>query len=195
MRCLTSASTGPRFLAEEDSPGALPVVIISDVAWERWFAGDPSVIGNTISVNGAALEIVGVAPENFTGARRSAEPDRRPELWIPLGMAELTLRDSRGRPAALDSARDYWFEYVGRRRPGVTIENVRAEAAVLAARLKLTGSDRFSYSVDVSRVWQMDPKEAAPQLAAFMAIPLLVLAIACVNAANLMLARGGRTTS
>ena len=183
---------GRVFQAHEDSAGAHPVVIISDLAWERWFARDRKAIGRTISVNGALLEIVGIAPPNFTGARRSADMDRRPDLWIPLGMASLTLRDSRGRPAPLDTARDYRFEYIGRQRPGVSLDTVQAEGAVLAARLKLSGSDKFTYRVDVSRVWQMDPMEAAPQLVAFMVIPLLVLAIACVNAANLMLARSAR---
>lgn len=185
-------SAGRVFHPDEDTPGAHPVVIISDTAWERWFRRDPSAIGRTISVNGAALEIIGVAPKDFTGTRRRSDSDSRPDLWVPFSMAELTLRDSRGFPAPLESAQLTWFEYIGRRRPGVSLASVEPEAAVFGARLKLAGSDKFAYSVYVSRVWQVDPEEAAPQLVAFMAIPLLVLAIACVNAGNLMLARSAR---
>jgi predicted permease len=115
----------------------------------------------------------------------------RPDVWIPLGLAELTLRDEEGRPAGLSGTRNYWMDYVARLRPGVSLEQANAAAAVLAAQL-VTRDAEGQPSGTVSRVWLNDPAANTPAVVAFMIIPMLVLAIACVNAANLLLARAAR---
>ena len=179
-------AAGRFFVAAEDATAA-PVVVISDSGWDRFFGRDSAAVGRTISVNGATLEVVGIAPAGFAGVRKSGVP---PEIWVPLGQAALTLRDAKGRPARLGAARGPWFDYVGRRRQGVSLEQVQTEASVLA-RQRQTAEGR-KLTATVSRVWLNDPAESAPAILGFMAIPLLVLAIACVNAANLMLARAAR---
>lgn len=181
-------AAGRFFSTEEDSAGAAPVAVLGYAAWERLFAKDPAAVGQTLVVNGAAVQIIGVAAEHFVGVRRN---DVKTDVWIPMGLARLSLRDKDGREADVTSARAV-FDFVGRRRDGVSVEQVNAEARVIADRIKQTGSSEYTYSAQAAPVWLNDPAEVAPAILGFMAIPLLVLAIACVNAANLLLARAAR---
>jgi predicted permease len=180
---------GGRFFLEreERTAAADPVVVISDALWERLYKRDPSAVGRALTVNGAAAHVIGIAPQRFMGVRKN----RLPDLWVPMSMAELVLRDRDGRPARLERANDLFLDYVGRRRTGVTIEQVSAEAAVFGARLDATRPESRS-RVAVTRVWLNDPANNIAGVFAFMTLPMLVLAIACVNAANLMLARSSR---
>ena len=181
-------ASGRFFLDREDrTAGTDPVVVISDALWERVYKRNPSAIGRSLMVNGAAAHIIGVTPRLFMGVRKN----RLPDLWVPMSMADLVLRDRNGRPARLERASQLFLDYVGRRRADVTIEQVTAEAIVFGARLDATPSNGQS-RVAVTRVWLNDPANSLPGVVAFMALPMLVLAIACVNAANLVLARSSR---
>ena len=178
-----------RFFADgDDRSWERPVAVISDKAWTRFFTRDPNIIGRTITVNGEPLEIIGIAPPDFWGVHKTEE---HADVWIPLGLAELTLRDEEGRPAGLSGTRNHWMDYVARLRPGVSLEQANAAAAVLAAQL-VTGDAESQPGGRASRVWLNDPAANVPAVLAFMIVPLLVLAIACVNAANLMIARTER---
>src|SRR5918993_738262 len=179
-------AAGRFFVSADDAPGAA-VAVISDGAWDRLFARDPAAVGKAISVNGATLEVIGITPPGFAGVRRDSD---RPTIWIPLGQASPTLRDADGRPATLSAAHGGWPDYIGRRREGVSLAQVQTEAAVLARQIGLDSGKNAAGNV--SRVWLNDPVTSAPSILAFMVIPMLVLAIACVNAANLMLARAAR---
>jgi predicted permease len=92
----------------------------------------------------------------------------------------------------MDRAGELVLDYVGRRRAGIAIEQVSAEAAVFGARLDPPSNGQSR--VAVTRVWLNDPANNLPGVVAFMALPMLVLAIACVNAANLVIARSSRRT-
>jgi putative ABC transport system permease protein len=180
-------AAGRFFLDREDRTAwTHPVVVISDALWERLYDRAPSAIGRPLLVNGAALEIVGVAPRDFMGVRT-----RSPGIWVPMAMGELTLRGPDGRPARAETAGPLWLDYVGRRRSGVTLEQVRAEAGALRERLDATRPDPRA-RVSVGPVLLNDPSGLAAEIAGFMAVPMLVLAIACVNAANLVMARSSR---
>ena len=178
-----------RFFRESEDRTADPdpAVVISDALWDRLYKRDPSAIGRTLMVNGVTAHVIGVAPRLFMGVRKN----RAPDLWVPMSMAELTLRDRDERPVRVDRAGELFLDYVGRRRDGVTIEQVTAEAAVFGARLDATRSNTKSRVV-VTRVWLNDPAANVSSIVGFMALPMLVLAIACVNAANLVLARSSR---
>ncbi len=182
-------AAGRFFSPSADNPGSEPVAVISDAAWQRLFNRNPSVIGSTITVNAAVVHVIGVAPQDFIGVRKSND---KPDVWLPLGLAELTLRDGSGRPVRAEHAQNVYFDYVGRRKPGVTFGQVKAEAELLASRLHLAGSRDRTYQASARRVWLNDPADSAPDVVAFMIIPMLVLAIGCVNAANLLLARAAR---
>jgi putative ABC transport system permease protein len=182
-------AAGRFFLEREDRTAwRHPVVVISDALWDRLYDRNPSTIGRTLVVNGAPLEIVGVTPRHFMGVKKR---DLRPAVWVPMAMAELALRDGDGKPARIENAGGLFLDYVGRRRAGSTIAQVDAQAAALGDNLEAARQDGRR-RLTVSRVWINDPVEAAPAILGFMAIPMLVLAIACVNAANLVLARSSR---
>ena len=180
-------AAGRFFLDREDRTAwTHPVVVISDAFWERRYHRAPSAIGQSLLVNGAALQIVGVAPHNFSGLTL-----RDTNVWVPLAMGELTLRGRDGRPARVETASPLWLDYVGRRRPDATIEQVAAQAELLRDRLESTRAEKRA-RVSVLRVWLNDPARMAAQIVALMVVPMLVLAIACVNAANLVMARSSR---
>ncbi len=186
--CVRPAA-GRFFSDDHDRPGADPVAVISHRAWQRLFNGSPAAVGSTITVNATDVHVIGVAAQDFIGVRKSND---QPDVWIPLGLAELTLRDADGRPVRINTATGVFFDYVGRRKPDVTMEQVAAEAALLASQLQLTAPRDVTYQAWTERVWLNDPADSAPEVVAFMIIPMLVLAIACVNAANLLLARAAR---
>ena len=181
---------GRLFLGESDGPaGAYPLAVISDALWEDLYARAPSAIGQRLMVNGMPVEIAGVAPPAFIGLRRS---EQKRSIWVPMSMAELTLRDRDGRPARIEAAGPLWLDFVGRRQRGASLSQVNAEAATARERLTALRA-RPRARVSASRVWMNDPAGLAAEIASFMVVPFLVLAIACVNAANLVLARAGRS--
>ena len=127
------------------------------VLWERLYDRAPSAIGRTLLVNGAALEVIGVAPPSFMGVNT-----RSPAIWVPMAMGELTLRGPDGRPARAESAGPLWLEYVGRRRSGITLEQVRAEAGALRERLEATRSNPRA-RVSVLPVMLNNPSRQGPR--------------------------------
>jgi putative ABC transport system permease protein len=185
---LTPAA-GRFFLAHEDeTPWTHPVVVISDALWEQLYERAPSAIGRSLMVNGAELRIVGVAPPRFIGLRRPAKP---PTVWVPMAMGEIVFRDGSGRATRVENAGPLRTDLVGRRRAGVPFEQAKAEAATLGDRLEAARTG-YQTRLTVSRIFVNDPATMGPTIAAAMAVPLLVLAIGCVNAANLVLARASR---
>jgi predicted permease len=171
-----------------------PVAIISRALWMGEFGGDPSVIGRPIQVGGQIFDVIGVAQEGFVGM---TETVRGADLWLPIGFVNRVAMDD---PFGQSGHR--LIRYVGRMRDGVRVERVETELGVAAARLgvirpsgvpgpaQLVASADASVErvrVEVSGLSRSDIE--ALELAAVMAIPLLVLALACVNAANLLLVR------
>jgi predicted permease len=185
-----------RTFAPEEGGAASPVAIISRALWMREFGGDPSVIGRPIQAGGQVFDVIGVAQQGFAGITE-ARDGAGVELWLPIGFVNrVAMDDPSGQPG------DRVIRYVGRMRDGVRVERVETELGVAAARLgvarplgvpgpaQLVASADASVErvrVEVSGLSRSDID--ALELAAVMAIPLLVLALACVNAANLLLVR------
>jgi predicted permease len=185
-----------RSFAPDEGGAASPVAIISRALWMREFGGDRSAIGRPIQVGGQIFDVIGVAQQGFAGMTE-ARNGAGVELWLPIGFVNrVAMDDPSGQPG------DRLIRYVGRMRDGVPVERVETELGVAAARLgvarpagvtgpaQLVASADASVervSVDVSGLLrsEIDPLEVA----GFLAIPLLVLALACVNAANLLLVR------
>ena len=168
-----SPTLGRGFTAEDDRPGAEPVVLISDDLWKRRYDSDPSIIGRAIQVNSRPHTVIGVMPPQF----------RFPEnqyLWLPL--SEFAISQSRG-------ARG--LEVFGRLRDGVTLEQAQREgdavAATLAGAFPDTTKGRGIY-VRQLRDWAI-PDDVSLIILTMMGAVTLVLLIACSNVANLMLAR------
>jgi predicted permease len=176
-----------RFFDARDDTGDGAVAVIAHAAWLREFDGDPAVIGRSIRVADQFVHIIGVAPEHFIGTDRVRPGSRGPDLWLPMRLLErvLPFTPIEQRRQERDLA------FVGRLKDGAGIARARSEAEVAAARLAAArGGGGQGARADVARVWRVRPESWHFGVITAMPIPLLVLLIACVNAANLMLARG-----
>jgi macrolide transport system ATP-binding/permease protein len=177
---------GRYFVPEEDkTPGSHPVAVISYLAWQKRFASDRSVVGQALSLNGHVFTVIGVAPKGFFGT----EVAYAPELFVPMMMAHeiepgsdwLESRDS-----------DNIFA-VGRLKPGVT--SARAESALRGITLQL--GKEYPKENEGRGVRLSTPGLFIPDIrnsvisfsGVLMGVVGLVLLLACVNLANLLLAR------
>jgi putative ABC transport system permease protein len=164
------------------------VAVIAHSTWAREFDADPAVIGRSIRVADQFVQIVGVAPPLFMGTDR-VTPGREPELWLPIWLADRTLPLTAAEQRRQE--RDVYF--VGRLRDGVEMSQLQVETEVMAKRLASSRSQASQAGLgEVRRVWRVQPRSWQFGVLLVMPIPILVLVIACVNAANLMLARGSQ---
>ena len=181
---------GRFFVPDEDAvPWARPAVVVSHAYWQRHLSGDPAVLSHTLAVNGVDLPIVGIAPEGFVGAQTRADV----QLWVTFALSDLVFRDANGSPIPARSASPFSTTLVGRLKPSATIQQAQAQGAGLApglASLRDRGLKELFVRVEPLRI--VDPVTYAPRALALIGLPLIVLAIACVNAANLLLARATR---
>ena len=169
------------------SDAAAPVAVISHDLWRRRFREQSDVIGQLALVNGASVTIVGVTAPHFHGVEKGHFDI---DVWLPAGLAHLTLRDEQRHPVSIHAAGFLPFRYVGRRRTDVTLATVAGQAAALQAAIDANRPrNRQGTRISVRRVWLNDPAANGAAIVAYMIVPLLVLLIACVNAGNLLLAR------
>lgn len=179
-----SPAIGRTLTISDDEPGASASVVLSHQIWRTVFAGDSSVIGTRINMNGALLTIVGVAREGFGGLTSSPF-----DFWIPLSAAPAI----QGSPSRFRQQADPSLSVIARLAPETSVE--RARAAFTTWMQNETRDrperERAKASVLSSRgtAIPINPESIAmfaPVIIAFV----LVLLIACANVANLMLARG-----
>ena len=167
-----------------------PVVVLSHAFWVTAFAGDPYVVGRSISVNGSPHTIVAVASRQFTGTRLFTYD---PSLWIPVGMHAQTIPSSAGLLSRRDANR---FHLTGRLRAGTTIAQAQLSADAVVSLLAEAYPDQYRglrMSL-ISNRTPINPWIAPPQRIAMIGRlllfgALLVLLIACVNVSSLLLAR------
>jgi predicted permease len=172
---------------EGDRLGAYPVVVISERLWRSYFRSDPGVVGRSIRLNRRPMTIVGVAPAEFRGS----SPVLLYEIWAPITMGPtlgmlapttFTERDDRG-----------GTQMTCRLRPGVRIEQARAEAAAFAARLaEMYPKTNRGIGATVLPTWEEHNgvnEYLRRPLIILLAVSLVVLLIVCANVANLLLAR------
>jgi predicted permease len=179
---------GRTFLPEEDNAiGANPVVVMGHSLWQRRFGSDPDIVGKTIRLSNRGFQVIGVAPQSFTGSKFALSMD----FWVPMAMVE-ELRRSPGLLASRDS---HWMNVLGRLKPGVTLDQASAEMKSIAARLNQAYPNERASNTSAKVTSEMDGRwgEATTVMksagAIAMAIVGLILLIACANVANLMLAR------
>jgi predicted permease len=178
------AAAGRAFTGSDEARHA-PVALLSHRTWMQDYDGDPRVIGRTLRVADTFVEIIGVTPELFVGIDlRSARGDTGPALWLPLWMADGILPISPGDLARASND----LSFVGRLGDGIGVAQVHSETEVLGRQLSLQRTANGGARADVRRVWRTDPREWSLAVLLLMPIPFLVLAISCINAANLMLA-------
>jgi predicted permease len=177
--------------ADDATPGAGAVVVLSDAYWARRFARSPSVIGASVEVNRTPVTIIGVNPPGFTGA---AEPQSSPEIFLPFSMQPVVLPYREG-PILTKSA-VWWMLIMGRAKPGVSDETARASLNVAldrAVRNNMTaGKDEVVPRLGLgpgSRGLNSGYKVFGQPTYILMALAGVVLLLACANLANLLLAR------
>jgi predicted permease len=182
-----------RTFAPNEGGADAAVAIIGHGLWIREFGGDPGVIGAPIQVGRQPFQVIGVAPQRFTGTSQGAGV----ELWVPIAYAETLASNSRvwagGFASSLNGVLDEWqIGYLGRIRDGTDIDRVEIELGVVAGGIAASAANPTdSVRVEVSPVDESDGFHVL-EAAALLAVPFLVLAIGCVNAANLMLVRSMR---
>src|SRR5215813_11543692 len=171
---------GRAFTKDEDSPGGDRVVILSHTVWEERFNGDPQLIGRSIQLNGQSFTVVGVTPADFDFyGRRNLNNG----MFLPMGLrAEADYMRDRGAHPGIYA--------VGRLKPGVMVEQARAEMKALAARLAdECPKDNAGNTVELGTLLDDYVGDIRRQLWIIQAAVGLVLLIACANVANLTLAR------
>ncbi len=179
---------------DDVNAGAHPVVVLSYGFWQQKFGGDAEIAGKTLLVNGLSYEVLGVTPPHFFGTRVGDLPD----MWAPLVMQQQISQ----RGSFLEDAKIYWMRALGRLKPGVSLEQARAEVDVIFQRhiYDLAGenmSQRERERTEQLRVVLVPAaqglsgirKSYSEPLILLMAVVGLVLLIACANIANLLLAR------
>src|SRR5688572_3082325 len=164
---------GRNFLDEEDRPGGnTRVVLLGDGFWRRAFGADPTVVGRTITLNSQPYTIIGVLPASY---RFGANGD----MLAPLA------------PDPARNRADHRLSVIGRVADGVSIDQARTQLETIAARFgqQFPESNKgWSVMVDSFYDWLV-PDTPRRSLMVLMGAVALVLLIACVNVANLLLAR------
>ena len=196
------AFRGRTFLPEEgEVPNRNPVVVIGHGLWQRRFAADPALIGRTIKLNTQSFTVIGIAPPEYTGMMSGWAS----EVWVPAMMIPL-LEPFRGeRP--LTSRGNKWVTLVGRLKPGTTLDQARSRFALLSKAMQAEypaewlerreergGEGRENFvSLVPEKEGRLPPgmRVAAYGVAAVVFVVVnLVLAIACMNLAGMLYARG-----
>jgi putative ABC transport system permease protein len=165
---------GRALLSTEETLGQDQRVVLGYGLWQRRFAGDASIIGRPIEIDGAQFEVVGIAPQGFEFPMGS-------QLWAPLAFTAETAANRRSR----------YLTVIGRLAPGRTLDDAKAQMAVVGDRLEQQHPDTnrgFALHVYTLARGMMDIG-LGPILSLWQTSALVVLLIACANVANLQLAR------
>jgi predicted permease len=168
---------GRGFLPDDDRPGAAATVLLSHGFWQRAYAGDPSVLGSALTLNGDPYTIIGVMPEDFRPSFAAGT-----ELWTTLRMDIADHACGRGNACLFG---------IARLADGVPLETARAEADEIGRRQAEEDPEANAGTSWAILSLQDDlVGPARDGLLVLMGAAVCVLLIACVNQANLLLARG-----
>ncbi|HEX9801460.1 MAG TPA: ADOP family duplicated permease [Thermoanaerobaculia bacterium] len=194
------AERGRLLTAEDDvTIGGHPVAALSWGAWQRRFGGDAGVVGKSITLNGHAFTILGVAARDF----RSLELEFAPELWLPMKMKPVATPLDPG----LDNPRSRWLNIVARLAPGIDLAAAEARANELYRRSSEeileqmpSGSEDFRQRFVARHLTLLPAGKGRSDLrgafstALFAVLTLvgMLFVLACANLANLFLARATR---
>jgi putative ABC transport system permease protein len=177
-----SPMIGRTITNEDDKPGASAVALISYGLWRRGFGGDPGIVGHDTTLSGAKCTIIGVMPKDFQFPPGEINPA---EVWLPLQID----------PANPGGRGSHFLYLLGRMKPGVTLGQANAEMAQLVRHYGETASANTHAFRPDRHPLVMYPFQAEvirtvrPAMIMLLFAVGFVLLIACVNVANLLLAR------
>jgi putative ABC transport system permease protein len=170
---------GRVFTREEDKPGAAPVILISHGLWQRRFGGDPNIIGRELNLGGKTT-VIGVMPAGF----EYPISDDNQDFWEPLFSASFMTKEVR------ESRANRFFQVVGRLKPGVTIEQAKADLDLLSRQIEQQSPESNTNLIFNAVSMHEDiTRDYRSALLVLLGAVGLVLLIACANVANLLLAR------
>ena len=177
-------SRGRWFNETEDRLGGAPVAVLSYRMWQNRFGMEPDILGRTLRVNGGAITVVGVGPEQFNGGPTAGD------LWL-----SIAAMSTAGGPArSLTRRQDHPFRVAARLAPGVDRETVARAMDRLAIRLAEAYPDinrnRGLHVLPMTAIGAEARGSVMPAAALIMTIVILVLLVASFNLANLFLVRG-----
>jgi putative ABC transport system permease protein len=171
----TQPLLGRTFDANEDLRDSNDVLIVSYEFWQARLGGRPDILGTTLNANGRLRTIIGVMPPRFTIEGQNAD------FYATYGWTLEALRNAPGRGSS---------HAIARLREGVTVAQAQDEMRALAAQLEKEEPRRNTgWSVSVVPVHELTTEVIRPALLVLSGAVLLVLLVACVNVANLLLAR------
>ena len=185
-------------LNDEQAPGSNPVVVLTYGYWQRHFGSNPSVLNQSISINGIPMTVVGVSQPGFKGV----QVGEAVEIFLPISMKAQATPNRNG----LDDWDDYWVSLIGRMKPGMSMKQTEAALAPTYHALVEDQAVRHGKWVSQARRQQfVDRKlllipgsqgrptlqhDAQAPLLALGGMVILVLLIVCTNVASLLMARG-----
>jgi predicted permease len=179
---------------EDEREGATPVAVLSHGFAQRRFGDAARALGETVTVNSVPFTIVGVTPPGFHGVNQGEALD----LYLPQRASILVDRIYAVDPRAkYTDTRRYWCEVIGRLRPGVTLEQAQAALAPVFHQFASSEAKNDAERANLPKLIVADASRGLDQLRRRYSKPLfflmtlvgLILAIACANLANLLLAR------
>lgn len=168
---------GRDFTAADDRPGATPTLLLSYGFWQSQFGGDRAVVGQSLTLDGVAYEVIGVMPRDFQF------PARTVQVWTPF-------RFDKAAPG-YDDRTNYALYSVARLRPDVTLAQARSDLAIIASRLEAQ-YPQADKQLGTTVVGLRDDLSQQSRLLLFTlsGAALCILFIACANLGNLLLVRG-----
>jgi predicted permease len=186
---------GRAFLPEEETPGRnAPVAIVSYSYWQKHDL-DPGMLGSQLLINGRSFTIVGIAPKGFVGTMQILSP----EVWLPMSVYDRVANDFESdNKTTIDDRKGTQLRIMGRLKPGITAAAAKPALEGLAANLEkaypVEQKDQTFLTAPVSRnsVSNNPAAESGIKLIAplLLGMAVVVLLVACLNLANMLLARG-----
>lgn len=178
---------GRTFTYEEDQPGKAQVSVISNGFWKRRFGGDPNIIDKVITLDGQSYTVIGVMPEGFEFPQGATMPaglqfPPKPEVWTPIAFDNQRLRDRS----------NFSLAAIGRLKPGVSLEQARADMNGIAERIDQQFRRSSGFGTTLVEMREQIVGDMRFALIVLMGAVGSVLLIACSNVANLLLAKSTR---